>query len=445
MCLALEHEDYVVQIAQNGPDALAACARQPPDLILLDIRIPGLDGVAVCTQVKQLLDGEQVPVLMVTALNNQEAITGAFGASAYADEAREGAPQAAQVADRFHLLQNLSKALRTLFEQRPHLLKLPSPVPPTLEAVATSLRAETPLLDSAPLPSSLAEKITAQLQHQQANYHAVQTLRQQGATLRSIAQQLDINMNTANKYARLPAPPAKQGRTTLKLIGHEELFCQRWNEGEHSLKTLFAELQQHGFRGSYQTVARYVTELRGPLPAEQAVAAPAAPAVRLTVTQAVRVLLLAPDQLSTEQQGQLKHLREASPLVERACTLAHQFQTIVRERRASEFPQWLKEAQASEVPGLRGFVSSLKKDLAAVTAGVTLPWSNGRPKGTLIGSSRSSVKCMAGPNSTYSSVGSCVVRLVRRFDHQNRGRTLSLRSDTFRSTRGDSAIIVTRL
>ena len=69
-----------------------------------------------------------------------------------------------------------------------------------------------------------AEKITAQLQQQQANYQAVQALRQQGASLQNIAQQLDINVNTANKYVRLPAPPAKQRRTTLKLIGHEELF-----------------------------------------------------------------------------------------------------------------------------------------------------------------------------------------------------------------------------
>lgn len=226
-----------------------------------------------------------------------------------------------------------------------------------------------------------AEKITAQLQQQQANYQAVQALRQQGASLQNIAQQLDINVNTANKYVRLPAPPAKQRRTTLKLIGHEELFYQRWNEGERSPKILYAELQQHGFRGSYQTVARYVAELRGPLPAEQAAAAPAAPAVRLTVMQAVRVLLLAPDQLTAEQQAHLKHLRQASPLVERAYTLAHQFQTIVRERRASEFPKWLEEAQASEVPGLRGFVSGLKKDLAAVTAGVTLPWRNGPTEG----------------------------------------------------------------
>ena len=299
-------------------------------------------------------------------------------ASAYAEGAHEGAPRATQVADRFHLLQNLSKALRTLFEQLPQVLKLPAPKSATADPAAPRLPAGVPVLESTSLP---AEQMTAQLQQQQANYQTVQALRRQGATLRTIAQQLNINVNTANKYARLPAPPAKQHRTTLKLIGHEELFYQRWNEGERSPKILFAELQEHGFRGAYQTVARYVAELRGPLPAEQAADAPVAPAVRLTVTQAVRVLLLVPDQLTAEQQAQLQHLRQASPLVEQAYTLAHQFQTIVRERRGNEFPKWLEEAQASEVPGLHGFVNSLKKDLAAVTAGVTLPWSNGPTEG----------------------------------------------------------------
>ena len=292
-------------------------------------------------------------------------------ASAYAEGAREGAPDAIQVADRFHLLQNLGKALRTLFEQQPQVLKLPSSaavsekVPPPLAADPSTAGPidQTSVNTALTVPASPVAPISAYLQQQQANYQAVQTLRQQGLTLRRIAQQLQINVNTANKYVRLPSPPAKQHRTTLKLIGHEAFFYQRWNDGERSPKTLFTELQQRGFQGGYTTVARYVAELRGPLPAEQAAAAPAAPTMRLTVTQAVRVLLLAPEQLTAEQQTQLDHLRQASPLVERAYTLAHQFQTILREHRAAEFPTWLEEAQTSQVPGLHGFVKSLKTDL----------------------------------------------------------------------------------
>ncbi len=294
-------------------------------------------------------------------------------ASAYADGAREGAPQAIQIADRFHLLQNLSKALRTLFEQQPQVLQLPASTP-SAEGAMTPAPNDTP-------PAASAPQVSGQLQQRQANYQAVQTLRQQGATVHSIAQQLQLNVNTVSKYARLPAPPTKQRRTTLKLIGHEEFFYRRWNEGERCAKNLFTELQHRGYRGSYKSVARYVAALRGPRPAHQAANAPPAPAARLTVTQAVRVLLLAPDQLTAEQQTQREHLRQASPLIERAYTLAHQFQTMVRERRSDELPGWLTEAQASGVPGLRGFVISLKKDLAAVTAALSLPWSNGPTEG----------------------------------------------------------------
>lgn len=103
--------------------------------------------------------------------------------------------------------------------------------------------------------------------------------------------------------------------------------------------------------------------------------------MRLTVTQAVRVLLLAPDQLTAEQQTQLDHLRQASPFVDRAYTLAHQFQTILREHQSAEFPAWLEEAQTSQVSGLPGFVKSLKTDLEAVTASVSQLWSNGPTEG----------------------------------------------------------------
>jgi transposase len=312
-------------------------------------------------------------------------------ASAYAEGAHDGAPNAIQVAIRFHLLQNLSKALRTLFEQQPQVLTLsaavPSPAseprrtPPNLVPPVASANSMPAMAIDLPSASPTAYPVSANLLQRQANYHAVQALHQQGVSLRAIAEQVQSNVNTANKYVHLPHPPAKQHRTTLKLISHEAFFYQRWNDGERSPKTLFAELQQRGFHGGYTTVARYVAELRGPLPAEQAVAAPAAPAVRLTVTQVVRVLLLASDQLTAEQQTQLDHLRQASPLVERAYTLAHQFQTILRERRSAEFPAWLEGAQTSHVPGIQGFVKSVKTDLAAVTAGVSLPWSNGPTEG----------------------------------------------------------------
>jgi transposase len=393
-----------LQCGSPSADTLLRLIRRAPPVLPPTPRCLGVDdwalkkghtyGTLLCDlerhQVIELLEGREGETLAKWLKEHPGVeIISRDRASAYAEGAKEGAPGAIQVADRFHLLQNLSKALRTLFEQQPQVLKLPPPATASKPAdtPSTTAPSATALIEQAPTdtpltpPTAAVALVSATLQQRQANYQAVQTLRQQGATLRSIAEQLQIDVNTANKYAQLPSPPAKQHRTTLKLIGYEAFFYQRWNAGERSPKVLFTELQQRGFRGSYQSVARYVAELRGPLPAEQAAAAPAAPPMKLTVTQAVRVLLLAPDQLTAEQQTHLDHLRQTSPLVERAYTLAHQFQTLVRERRSAEFPTWLEEAQASQVPGLIGFVGSLKKDLAAVTAGVSLPWSNGPTEG----------------------------------------------------------------
>ncbi len=58
-------QGYVVQSAGNGNDALAAITRERPDLVLLDIRMPGIDGVETLRRIREL--DEAVPVIMVTA------------------------------------------------------------------------------------------------------------------------------------------------------------------------------------------------------------------------------------------------------------------------------------------------------------------------------------------------------------------------------------------
>lgn len=63
----LEDEGFEVVLAVNGEDAIARFARTRSDCVLLDIRMPGLDGVTVCERVRQLPGGADVPILFVTA------------------------------------------------------------------------------------------------------------------------------------------------------------------------------------------------------------------------------------------------------------------------------------------------------------------------------------------------------------------------------------------
>jgi two-component system alkaline phosphatase synthesis response regulator PhoP len=67
--LYLRHAGYDVDVAATGPDALAAAAERQPDLIVLDLMLPGLSGLDVCRALRERTD---VPIIMVTARTAEE-------------------------------------------------------------------------------------------------------------------------------------------------------------------------------------------------------------------------------------------------------------------------------------------------------------------------------------------------------------------------------------
>ena len=62
---ALAYEGYSVEVATRGDEALHKVIEHPPDLIVLDIMLPGIDGLEVCRRLRA--SGNQVPILMLTA------------------------------------------------------------------------------------------------------------------------------------------------------------------------------------------------------------------------------------------------------------------------------------------------------------------------------------------------------------------------------------------
>jgi len=72
--IQLEHEDYAVIKAENGPEGIAAVREHRPDMIILDLTMPGMDGLEVCTELRKF---SKLPVLMLTARSqNQDVVTG---------------------------------------------------------------------------------------------------------------------------------------------------------------------------------------------------------------------------------------------------------------------------------------------------------------------------------------------------------------------------------
>ncbi|RMG94215.1 MAG: response regulator [Candidatus Dadabacteria bacterium] len=78
----LEHAGFAVVEAPDGEAAWDAFAADPPDLVLLDVRMPGIDGLTLCKRIRQHPEGPAVPVVVITDRDDQEALAAAFDAGA---------------------------------------------------------------------------------------------------------------------------------------------------------------------------------------------------------------------------------------------------------------------------------------------------------------------------------------------------------------------------
>ena len=78
----LNWEGYVTQTAASGEEALASVAEAPPDLLLLDLILPGLSGCEVTAQMKANVDTEQIPIIIISGRSDEATRRLALGAGA---------------------------------------------------------------------------------------------------------------------------------------------------------------------------------------------------------------------------------------------------------------------------------------------------------------------------------------------------------------------------
>ena len=79
---AFEREDYQSEEASNGMQAIEICKRRMPDLILMDAMMPQMNGFDACQHIRDLPNGADIPVLMITGLEDEDSIIKAFSSGA---------------------------------------------------------------------------------------------------------------------------------------------------------------------------------------------------------------------------------------------------------------------------------------------------------------------------------------------------------------------------
>jgi transposase len=315
----------------------------------------------------------------------------------YIRGATAGAPQAIQVADRFHLLSNLREALeRTLERTHASLRTRFASTPPAIKAVspsaAVSVRRRVRTGTEARMPS---ERRARRL----ALYERVRLLYQQGKSKRHIAQELQISPWLVRRFAeaeQFPERAPKSQRRTSILMPFESVLQEQWQQGQRTVPSLFRLLQAEGYSGSIHTLRHWVQQRRQePAPrtkpayrarytvAPEAVATRATEQRRLPASRRLVWLLLNnPQDLAADDQELLKLLLE-EPQIATIYPLAQRFLLVVRQRDLNALDGWLSECLSSGVVELANFASGLQQDEAAVRSALTLPWSSGQVEGQI--------------------------------------------------------------
>jgi transposase len=277
----------------------------------------------------------------------------------YAEGAARGAPLAVQVADRWHLLHNLADAVER-----------------------AAARHRSCLRDEATEPTP-ARDVQVAAEGQRARktrdrYSEVHTALDRGLTITQISRALHLDRKTVRRYATAAGPGDLCSGTRTAQPGLLDPYVpylhQRWEEGCHSTGRVHEEIRARGYRGSLRTLRRHTAGLR------QETTRPAPPPAPAAKTVAAWILT-PPGNLTDDDRAALAAITGRCPELSATGALVRGFASMLLHRKGNELPAWADQAEASTVRELRSFAAGLRKDWAAVTAGLTLPCSSGTVEG----------------------------------------------------------------
>jgi transposase len=303
----------------------------------------------------------------------------------YARAITEGAPDALQVADRWHLLHNLRQVLdHHLTSVRARLKALPGTE--NLPADGSRPRRRS--------PAEQAVSSAARNRHLARYTEARRLHAEDGLNILQIARALQINRTTVRKYLAADAFP-ERGRHSVPpsiLAPYQTYLNARWSEGARSARGLWCEIRTLGYRGSIRPVSRWAQGRRTKPHActpRKYLATCMEPSEttrhrgRLPSTRRLAWLLVRdPEALDAAETIVLAHIRQDAEVAV-LHDLARSYTQMVRGKRADVLEGWLTASSTSGLSALRTFAEGLRRDYAAVRAALEEPWSSGQAEGQI--------------------------------------------------------------
>jgi transposase len=309
----------------------------------------------------------------------------------YAAGARQGAPQAVQVADRFHLYKNLVEAAELILARcRAEIRKNAQ------SAIQKEPQAEAPkpvfyehveviaIENWKPEPEACDERARLARRVQRYDrYQQVLTLYEQGLGFTEITRRVGLSRRTIERWIKEGAfPEAKQRRKRRSVFDpYAEYVLSRWEQGCTNGLQLFQEIQAQGYQGSAQTIYRFVRSLRKKRRVIWKPEVPHAPLQDFSANDAVWLFARNPDSLDEKERATLTAICQASETAQTTYQLVQEFRHLLHHREGEKLDTWLAKCTASQIRELQSFVQGVERDKAAVVAGLTLPQNNGLVEG----------------------------------------------------------------
>ena len=309
---------------------------------------------------------------------------------AYIRAATTAAPQAKQVADRFHLLMNVREAVEKVLSRVASDIRAANTAvnAPTADPPATPT-AETPApatieTDAKP-PTATERRRAGKRQARAERFRRVKELTAEGVSARRIARRLRMSIGAVLRYQRLDrCPDWRPGRTKATAVDPFAAFIAAWvAAGNRNSADLYRELKGKGFTGGYDAARRYLNRLIGSSgrPGRRDTNAEVTPAERTPPSARKLSFRVANPKPDGHSARVLAAVRERNPAVHAALETAEELMAMIRKKSATTLADWLAKAVALGDRDLVNLAASLRSDAAAVQAALTEAWSNGQVEG----------------------------------------------------------------
>jgi len=308
-------------------------------------------------------------------------------AGCYAAGVKAGAPQAVQIADRFHLLKNLLDGFEKFLSRRHQVIA------EVFQKVFPSVNRQNEQPPPTKPPISAAKNLEIKQRQARAAAHekrvlSVKGLHLGGMPILKIARRLKMSRNTVKKFLAVEsAPPRQPNRQRFSPIHRFLPFLQkRWTqEGERSSRALWKEIKEQGYPGAEATLRHFLQKWREAEDAEirtHAIIKSSAPG-RAPSTRQTKWLLFRSNKKPGEQweQAFLQQLCRDVPEIETTGKLVREFHQLMTNRQVEGFKEWLEKARASGIGELIWFANGIEQDRASVEKAFESEWSQGQTEG----------------------------------------------------------------